>query len=328
MTAQQAGKPAHTKKLAPTKGQLAPAGLTIAVLFAASGCGLLPGDADPVADFEKIVAATGTGGVQQVDVAVLNDKLRVSVTTLDAAGPRTWSLSDGKVVSSASTQLLPGPPIPAAEVDIAALAAGLEALAGEDCVEPEVELNTTPGGARVSWQTCDFMVNPQYVPGSSTVDGEPVADRFDPTRADEMAALASLYGKVFAGGQLLAFTQNNAAPRFVDTSAVAPATELPDGTTCYPGLTIDRPESSADIASPLRLMCETDYRPGTVATMTAFTLADHDPALLAGVWQQAAAAGVPAEQVQYIGYTRTDDRPLTATVLTTSRRMLEIPIGQ
>lgn len=211
-------------------------------------------------------------------------------------------------------------------MEIAAFAAEVEAMNGNDCVEPKISLRTTPGGGRVSWQICGCMADPQYVPGSARLDGEPVADRYDTTQAGGIAALAAVYEKVFAGGQLLAFTQNSAAPRFVNVVAYGPAMELPDGATCYPRLTTDRVESPGDVENPLMVLCDESYRPGTVGSMAPFTLSDQDPAALAGVWEQAAAAGVPAEDVQYIEFAMIDGGPLTASVMTTSYRQFEIPI--
>ncbi len=213
-------------------------------------------------------------------------------------------------------------------MEIAAFAAEVEAMNGNDCVEPKISLRTTPGGGRVSWQICGCMADPQYVPGSARLDGEPVADRYDTTQAGGIAALAAVYEKVFAGGQLLAFTQNSAAPRFVNVVAYGPAMELPDGATCYPRLTTDRVESPGDVENPLMVLCDESYRPGTVGSMAPFTLSDQDPAALAGVWEQAAAAGVPAEDVQYIEFAAIDGGPLAASVMTTSFRQFEIVIEE
>ena len=67
-----------------------------------SGCSLGQGGADPAADFEEITAAIGTGGVKGVDVEIINDQLRVSVSTHGADGPQAWSISDGEVSATPS----------------------------------------------------------------------------------------------------------------------------------------------------------------------------------------------------------------------------------
>lgn len=72
------------------------------LLLVPSACSQGQGEADPAADFEEITAAIGTGGVKGVDVEIINDQLRVSVSTHGADGPQAWSISDGEVSATPS----------------------------------------------------------------------------------------------------------------------------------------------------------------------------------------------------------------------------------
>lgn len=264
--------------------RLAVMGCLPAFLVSASGCGILPGNEPTLAEtLAQLTEAAGVDAVHGLSVYRTGNKLGVSIQVQTAQGPLSWGLyDDGKPSSGEYFPEFVGPPIPIDQFDLDALLAELDAYEGpEDCFL-DLQVTTTPGGARASSMSCSPQSN--YLPGTAKLDGVPVPDFFDTTKAADISALTALYAKVFADGELMTFTQSTSGPADGLVTAKAPPITQPDGGQCPAELSVTSAQSNQPLANPVSVTCSMDTY--TLAGMIPFNLDDYDPAQIAAIWDE------------------------------------------
>lgn len=266
------------------------AGLLAAIVLAATGCSLLPtgnSTADATKQFEQYVEQSGSNEVTALDVAVTNGSWFVKVEIQAPGQPRQrWSQDGVEAVEGTGA----GRAMSTSdfETQFAALSDRISTTCGGDGFHG-AGWELTPSGAELGYVNCQGGSGPTYTPGSATLDGQPVADSYDSTDPNSVAAAIEVFSKVFAAGEL---TKLSAPPLSLGGLQ---ATGSPDG-SCSPILVLE------DTPSPLGMGCASVQSDGQ-----PFDLATFDPAAIASVREQAAAqVGVPITEIQGIEYTSPD----------------------
>ena len=186
-----------------------------------------------------------------------------------------------------------------------------ELKGSNECGTPIVYDEATLPGKHVLEANC-FAPRHKYLPGSTTVDGQPVVDSPNPFNPEHVLSLALAHAAVLPDDGAITSWTITSAPEIDGTTqdAYAPRATTIFGTTCTPtlGTHLATYADGDFLAPPTRLWCEEKSESDAPADPNApkpptFRLSDYDPNLVNIAAQHIKEeSGIDITQPMPIGY--------------------------